>query len=141
VLKNLPEVLGPDLLHLLASLGHGDELAIVDRNYPAWSTGQRVVELRGIDAITAADAILQLLPVDTFVDEPIIRMEVVDAPEEIPDVQREFLELVRRIEGREVGMGSLSRFAFYDRVRTAFGVVVTTEPRPYGCFLVTAGVV
>jgi L-fucose mutarotase len=141
VLKNLPELLGPDLLHLLASLGHGDELAIVDRNYPAWSTGERVVELRGIDVITAADAILQLLPVDTFVDEPIIRMQVVDAPEEVPDVQREFLELVRRVEGRDVAMGSLPRFDFYDRVRSAYGVVVTTESRPYACFLVTAGVV
>src|SRR3954447_9307183 len=141
MLKGIPELLGPDLLHLLASLGHGDELPIVDRNYPAWSTGQRVVELCGVGVLEAADAILQLLPVDTFVAEPITRMEVVDDPDTVPDVQRDFLELVRRIEGRDVGMRSLPRFEFYERVRSAFGVVVTTEARPYGCFLVTTGVV
>src|SRR4051794_6992178 len=141
MLKGLPELLGPEPLHLLASLGHGDELAIVDRNYPAWSTGQRVVEIRGVGVLEAAEAILQLLPVDTFVEEPISRMEVVDDPNTVPEVQREFLDLVRRIEGREVAMGSLPRFEFYERVRSAFGVVVTTEARPYGCFLITTGVV
>ena len=141
MLKGIPELIGPDLLHLLASLGHGDELAIVDRNYPARSTGQRVVELRGVSVLEAGEAILQLLPVDTFVDEPVIRMEAVDDPDNVPDVQRDFLEVVQRVEGRAVKMRSLPRFDFYERVRSAFGVVVTTEARPYGCFLVTTGVV
>ena len=141
MLKGIPPLIGPDLLHLLASLGHGDELAIVDRNYPAWSTGRRVVDLRGTDVLSAAEAILSLLPVDTFVEEPITRMAPVDEPDAIPDVQREFLDLVERIERREIRVASLDRFAFYERVRSAFGVVVTTEARPYGCFLVTTGVV
>jgi L-fucose mutarotase len=141
VLKGIPELIGPELLYVLASMGHGDELAIVDRNYPAASTGRRVIHLRGADVTTAAEAILQLLPVDTFVDEPVIRMEVVGAPDEIPDVQRAFLDAVRRSAGRDVRMGSLPRFDFYERVRSAYAVVATTEARPYGCFLVTTGVV
>jgi L-fucose mutarotase len=141
VLKGIPGLIDPDLLYVLASLGHGDELAIVDRNYPAASTGQRVVYLRGTDVTSAAEAILRLLPLDTFVDEPIMRMEVVGAPDEIPEVQRELLEVASSAEGREIRMGSLNRFAFYDRVRDAYAVVATSESRPYGCFLLTTGVV
>jgi L-fucose mutarotase len=141
VLKGIPELVDPELLCVLASLGHGDELAIVDRNYPAASTGQRVLHLRGVDVTIAAEAILQLLPVDTFVDAPVIRMEVVGNPDEIPDVQRAFLDVVSRATGREVRMGSLPRFDFYERVRGAFAVVATSEARPYGCFLITTGVV
>ena len=141
MLKGIPEIVDPELLHVLACLGHGDEVAIVDRNYPAVSTGRRVVHLRGVDVTTAAEAILQLVPVDTFVDEPVIRMEVVGDPDEMPDVQREFLRIVSRAAGRDVRMGSLSRFEFYERVRSAFAVVATSEARPYGCFLITTGVV
>jgi L-fucose mutarotase len=141
VLKGIPDLIDPELLHTLASLGHGDELAIVDRNYPAASTGRRVHHLRGVDITTAAAAILRLVPVDAFAEEPVIRMEVVDDPGGIPDVQRAFLDIVSRAAGRDVRMGSLPRFEFYERVRTAFAVVATSEARPYGCFLLTTGVV
>ncbi len=141
MLKGIPELIDPELLYILASLGHGDELAIVDRNYPAGSTGQRVVHLKGADVTSAAEAILQLLPLDTFVDEPVTRMEVVGDPSEIPEVQRSFLDVVSRATGREVRMAQLPRSEFYQRVRGAFAVVATSEPRPYGCFLLTTGVV
>lgn len=141
MLKGIPELIDPELLYILASLGHGDELAIVDRNYPAASTGKRVVHLRGVDVTTAAEAILQLLPVDTFVDEPVTRMEVVGSPDDIPEVQRAFLDVVSRASGRDVRMGRLPRSDFYERVRGAFAVVATSESRPYGCFLLTTGVV
>ena len=108
---------------------------------PCASTGQRVAYLRGVDVTTAADAILRLVPVDTFVDEPVIRMEVVGAPDQIPEVQRAFHEVVSRAAGRAVRMGSLPRSEFYERVRGAFAVVATSEARPYGCFLLTTGVV
>jgi L-fucose mutarotase len=141
VLKGVPELIDPELLYILASMGHGDELAIVDRNYPAESTGRRVVYLRGADTTTAAEAILSLLPIDTFVDPPVTRMEVVGDPHEVPDVQRAFLDVVSRSAGRDLTMGSLPRFEFYERVRGAFAVVATSEERPYGCFVVTVGVV
>ena len=80
MLKGLDPLLPPDLLHALAAMGHGDELALVDRNYPATSTSQRLVRLDGADTAAAARAILSLLPLDTFVDEPLLRMEVVGSP-------------------------------------------------------------
>ncbi|MGZ4114074.1 MAG: RbsD/FucU family protein [Actinomycetota bacterium] len=141
MLKGIPEIIEPELLFVLASLGHGDELAIVDRNYPAESTGQRVVYLRGVDVIQAAEAIFRLLPIDTFVEEPIVRMQVVDDPGEVPEVQQAFVQEAVRAEGRSIAIGSLPRFEFYERVRDAFAVVATSESRPYGCFLVTTGVV
>jgi L-fucose mutarotase len=141
VLKGIPEIIDPELLFVLASLGHGDELAIVDRNYPAESTGQRVVYLRGVDVIKAAEAIFRLLPIDSFVEEPIVRMQVVDEPDEVPEVQQAFVQEAVRAEGRSIAVGSLPRFEFYERARDAFAVVATSESRPYGCFLVTTGVV
>jgi L-fucose mutarotase len=122
-------------------MGHGDELAIVDRNFPAMSLGSRVVRLDGADTDKAGRAILSVLPLDTFVDTPVVRMEVTDAPDEIPPVQANFLTLVEEIEQRPIGAASLSRQAFYEKARLAYAVVVTGELRPYGCFILVKGAV
>jgi L-fucose mutarotase len=141
MLKGLDPLLPPDLLHALAAMGHGDELALVDRNYPATSTSQRLIRLDGADTAAAARAILSLLPLDTFVDEPLLRMEVVGSPDEVTTVQRELAGIASEIEGREVAMGSLERFAFYERSRGAFATVITGEDAPYACFLLIKGVI
>ena len=141
MLKGLDPLLPPDLLHALAAMGHGDELALVDRNYPATSTSQRLIRLDGADTAAAARAILSLLPLDTFVDEPLLRMEVVGSPDEVTPVQRELAGIASDHEGREVAMGSLERFAFYERSRGAFATVITGEDAPYACFLLTKGVI
>jgi len=141
VLKGVHPLISADLLYVLASMGHGDELAIVDRNYPAVSRGRRLVRLDGADVIQAAEAILGLFPLDTFVDVPVLRMEVVGAPDELPAVQKEFLAACEASERRAITMGSLPRQQFYLRAHDAFAVVATSEPRPYGCFLITKGVI
>jgi L-fucose mutarotase len=141
VVKGIPELLNADVLYLLAAMGHGNEVAIVDRNYPATSTARRLARLDGVDACAAARAVLALFPLDTFVDQPLIRIEVVGAAAEIPDVQREFLATAEQAEGRRISMGSLSREEFYARSRDAFGVISTSEARPYGCFLLVKGVI
>jgi L-fucose mutarotase len=141
VLKGIPDLLTADVLYLLAAMGHGDELAIVDRNFPATSTAKRLARLDGADACAAARAVLALFPLDTFVEQPLLRMEVVGAAGDIPDVQREFLAEAEKAEERPVSMGSLSRADFYERTRSAFGVISTSEARPYGCFLLVKGVI
>jgi L-fucose mutarotase len=141
VLKGIPDLLNADVLYLLAAMGHGDEVAIVDRNYPATSTARRLARLDGADACAAGRAVLALLPLDTFVDQPLIRMEVVGGSAEIPDVQQNFLDVAEQCEGRPISMGSLSREDFYARCRDAFGVISTSETRPYGCFLLVKGVI
>jgi L-fucose mutarotase len=141
MLKGLDPLLPPDLLHALAAMGHGDELALVDRNYPATSTSQRLIRLDGADTAAAARAILSLFPLDTFVDEPLLRMEVVGSPDEVTPVQQELAGIASELDGREVAMGSLERFAFYERSRGAFATVITGEDAPYACFLLIKGVI
>ncbi len=140
MLKGLDPLLGEDVLYVLAAMGHGDQLALVDRNFPAASMSRRLVRLPGADLVTAARAILSVLPLDTFVDQPVVRMEVVGAPNEVPQVQAEILALCQEAEGRELDMGSLRREDFYARAKESFAVVATSEARPYGCLLFTKGV-
>jgi L-fucose mutarotase len=146
MLKNISSVISPDLLWLLASMGHGDELVLVDRNFPALqvakqtSTG-RLIELAGLNIPQATRAILSLMPLDHFVEEPVTRMLVVDDPERVLEMQKEVLAIAREAEGRELKMGALERFAFYEMACKGAAVVRTSEFRPYGCFLLKMGVI
>lgn len=141
MLKTLSILHTPELLHVLASMGHGDELAIVDCNFPAVSVAQRLVRLDGADLPSALEAILQLMPLDTFVDAPAHRMLQVHAPDDVPNVQQVCQDLINKAEGRTVGLVGVQRSHFYERARKAYAVVYTSERRPYGCILLTKGVI
>jgi L-fucose mutarotase len=141
MLKNLGILHTPELLHVLASMGHGDEIALVDANYPAASTAQRLVRLDGSDLPSAVEACMQLIPLDTFVDEPAIRMMQVHAPDEIPEVQQECQKIIDKAEGKHVALTGITREAFYERSRKAFAIVFTSERRTYGCLLLKKGVI
>jgi L-fucose mutarotase len=141
MLKGLDPLLAPDLLYVLAQMGHGDEIALVDRNFPAVSVAQRLVRLDGCDLATAAKAMLSVLPLDTFVARPLAAMDVVDSPGTVPEVQQEIYDVARNAEGRDIDVERLERFAFYERARQAFAVVATSEARPYGCVLFVKGVI
>jgi L-fucose mutarotase len=140
VLKNVDPLLVPRLLHRLAAMGHGDEIAVVDRNYPAYSAGPEVIELAGVGTTEAVRAILTVLPLDTFVDRPVLHMEPVSGEPVLP-IHREVLELASAAEGRGVAAQRLARHEFYERARSAAAIVATTEDRPYGCFLLVKGVI
>ncbi len=141
MLKGIDPLLHPDLLHALRAMGHGDELAIVDANFPAASMGRRVIRLDGVSATRALEAVLSVLPLDDFVDAPCARMEVVGDPAAVPEICREFQAIVDRVEQRAVALAPLERFAFYARAREAFAVVQTGETRLYGNLLLKKGVV
>ena len=146
MLKGLDPLLGADLLHVLRSMGHGDTLAVVDRNFPAASVAAatltgRLVRLDGADIVATVRAILSLYPIDTFVDPALWRMAVVGAPDEVTEVQREVQAVVDAAEGRSRPLVPLERMTFYDEARKAFAVVATSEVRPYACFLFKKGIV
>jgi L-fucose mutarotase len=141
VLKNIDPLLSADLLGHLAAMGHGDVLAIVDRNFPAGSTAKRLVTLSGVDVTTAARAILTVFPVDTFVEPAVLRMGAVGDEDAVQPVHADLQAVVDEAEGRTVSSAAVERFEFYRRAAEAYLVVATTEDRPYGCFLVTKGVV
>jgi L-fucose mutarotase len=146
MLKGIDPVLSADLLHLLASMGHGDDLVLVDANHPAETvaratTSGRLVRLPGLTMERAARAILTLLPIDDFTDDPVRRMEVVGDATAIPDVQRLVQAEIDQAAGRPLPMVGIERFAFYKAAKAGFGVVQVGDPRPYGCFLMRKGIV
>lgn len=140
MLKILSRLHTPDLLHVLASMGHGDDIALVDAHFPAAATARRLVRLDGADLPAVLDAVLFLLPLDSFVAEPARRMLMVDRPAEIPEVQQACQTLIDQHEGRHLPLAGIERHAFYDCAREAFAIVATGEQRPYGCLLLKKGV-
>ena len=146
MLKGLDPLLSPDLLWVLAAMGHGDDLALVDANHPAERIAQatvsgRIVRLPGLTMARAARAILSVLPIDDFVADPVRRMEVVGEAAAIPAVQGEVQAEIDHAAGRPLTMAGLERFAFYDAAEQAFAIVQVGDARPYGCFLIRKGVI
>lgn len=141
MLIGLDPILSPDLLHILRAMGHGDEIAIVDANFPAESTAERLVRLDGVDATRALRAILTLLPLDTFVEHPANTMQVVGDPEAVPEAVADFQTSVNELADHPTKLGSIERFGFYERAEKCFAIVQTGERRLYGNIILTKGVV
>ncbi len=147
MLKSLDPLLSADLLYALRAMGHGDEIVVCDTNFPAESVARhthvgRVIRLDGISAARATEAILSVMPLDSFVEDRANRMEIVGAPDEVPDVQAEVQTAIDASGDPAAGpMTTIERFAFYERAKKAFAVVATGERRFYGCFVFTKGVV
>jgi len=140
VLKNIPPLLGPDLLGILRAMGHGDEIAIVDANYPADAAGPALVRLDGISATDILEAVLSLMPLDDFVDEAAIVMQVVGDAGARPPVVTEFDAIVKKHEPA-MKVSSLERFAFYERVKAGYAIVQSGERRLYGNILLKKGII
>ena len=146
MLKSINPLLNADVLYALRAMGHGDDLVICDTNFPADSVARETVlgELLRIDNVSAAEAaraILSVMPLDSFVDQPALRMEIVGSPDQLPDVQNEVQAEIDAAEGRSWPMGSVERFDFYERARNAYCVIQTGERRFYGCFILKKGVI
>ena len=146
MLKRIPAFMDAELLWVLAAMGHGDELAVVDRNFPACSVAAdtvtgKLITLGGLDAPTAIGGILELMPLDSFVEAPVSWMDPADRPGTVLDVHSDVLEVCRQAEGRDVGYAVIERLQFYVRAKQSFAVVQNSENRPYGCFILKKGVV
>lgn len=140
MLKNIPPILGPELLYTLRAMGHGDEIAIVDANYPGDSAGPTLIRMDGLTASEVLDAVLTLMPLDTFVDEQAIGMEVVGDPKKREQTHKDFDKIVKKHEP-EMKLTLVERFAFYDRVEGAYAIVQTGERRLYGNVLLKKGII
>ena len=141
MLKGLDPLLSADLLYVLRAMGHGDDLVIADANFPGVTMARRLVRLDGVSAPRALQAILTVLPIDDFVDDPCLRIEVVGDPAAVPEVCVEFQQVLDAATANSVRLAEVDRFAFYDRARQAFAVVQTGETRLYGDVLVKKGVI
>jgi L-fucose mutarotase len=146
MLKGLDNRLNAEVLYALRAMGHGDTLVIADTNFPSDSIARQTVvgELLRMDNLTCAqavEAVLSVLPLDTFVDDFAGRMEVVGDPSRIEPVQAEVQAAIDAAEGRPRPMISIERFDFYERAKGAYAVIQTGERRFYGCFILRKGVI
>jgi L-fucose mutarotase len=145
MLKTIDPLLNADVLHALRLMGHGDELIICDTNFPAASVAAETVygHLLSVDADAARTvrAVLSQVPLDTFVDHPALRMEVVGKPDELLPVHVEVQKEIDHAEGGKFKLAGVERFAFYERAKKAYCVIQSHERRFYGCFIFKMGVV
>ena len=144
MLKGIDPLLNADVLRVLRAMGHGDDLIITDTNFPSDSVSRQTVygSLLRID-VSAADvvqAVLSVMPIDTFVDDAAARMEVVDEPKTILPVMTEVQDKVSAVDGPN-RMLPIERFSFYDRAKNAYAIIQTGERRFYGCFAFRKGVI
>ncbi len=146
MLKGIDNRLNAEVLATLRAMGHGDVLIVADTNFPSDSVARatvtgRLLRMENLSSAQAMQAILSVLPLDTFVDDFAGRMEVVGKPLEIPPVQAEVQATIDAAEGRPRPMIGVERFAFYDMARAAYAVIQTGERRFYGCFMLRKGVI
>lgn len=146
MLKNIDPALNAEVLYALRAMGHGDTLVVSDTNFPSDSIARQTQlgELLRIDNVSSAraiEAILSVLPLDTALQPSAGRMEIMDAPDEIPPVQQEVQTVVDQAEGQSAPLYGIERFAFYEEAKKAYCVITTGENRFYGCFLFTKGAV
>ena len=146
MLKTIDPLLNADLLWVLAAMGHGDDLALVDANHPADTVASHCIVKKPLrvgatSMAEVARAILTVFPLDDFTDDPVRRMEVVGAPAEVPLIQREVQSVIDAVQGHASPMVGIERYAFYDAAKKSFAVVQVNDARPYGCFLFRKGVI
>jgi L-fucose mutarotase len=146
MLKNIDPVISAELLHVLMLMGHGDDLVICDVNHPAATVARQtthgsLINLSGCSIPQATRAILSLMPLDTFVAQPVMRMKVVGDPDAQMPIFAQMQEVLDQSEGRPVAMGAHDRFDFYAAAKTSFAIVRTSDPGPYGCFILRKGVI
>ncbi len=139
MLKGISALLSPELLKILAEMGHGDDIAIVDANFPAARLAHRLVRAEGTGATEMLRAVLTLLPIDRSTTDPVRTMQRIDSSE-TPAIVTEFLSLLREAD-QSIRCNEIERTRFYDAAAHAFAIVITGERRLYGNILLRKGVI
>ncbi len=139
MLKGIPNIISPELLKILDEMGHGDEIVIGDGNFPAASNAQRLIRCDGHNVPELIDAILQLFPLDTYVESPVMLMQTGEN-DPTPPIWAEYQAICDKYNGA-TKMSEIERFAFYDRAKTAYAIVATSEMALYANIILKKGVV
>lgn len=141
MLKNIPKILSPEFVKILMEMGHGDEIVIADGNFPAEAIGKRVVRCDGHGVPELLDAVMQLFPLDTYTDKPVMLMEVVKGDPVVPTIWEDYKKIISKYEPENCRIEMIERFAFYERAKTAYAVVATGEEAIYANIILKKGVV
>ena len=141
MLKGISPVISPELIKILMEMGHGDEIVIADGNFPAAANAQRLVRCDGIGGSALLDAILKLLPLDTYVERPAALMAVVTGDPYKPTIWDEYRNIVHQNDTKFVDFEYVERYVFYERARKAFAIVASSEKALYANIILKKGVV
>jgi len=139
MLKGVSPCLSPELLKVLAEMGHGDEIVLADAHFPGHSVNPRTLRADGVPTVQLLDGILRLFELDSY-DTPIVMMQAVDGDALDPSVEREYMTAIRAHAPGAPDPVRLDRFAFYEHSRRAYALVMTGETRKYGNVLLKKGV-
>ena len=142
MLKGIPKILSPELLKVLCEMGHSDRLVIADGNFPAESMGKDAIVIRmdGHGTSEILEAVLQLFPLDTYVDAPVTLMQVVPGDNVDPVIWKDYEKVIRKHES-DKKIENIGRFEFYDRAKKCYAVVATGESALYANIILKKGVV
>lgn len=140
MLKGINKLLSPELLKVLAEMGHGDEIVIADGNFPAENYGKRVIRADGHGGVEMLDAILSVIPLDTYAKENFVLMQVVPGDPVKPEIWNEYRRVASGTDPN-VKEGQLERFAFYERAKGAYAIVATGEGAIYANIILKKGVI
>ena len=140
MLKGIPDIISPELLKILDEMGHGDEIVIGDGNFPAASNAKRLVRLDGHGVPEILEAILKLVPLDPYVDSPVMLMQVTPGDDTDPIIWKDYERIVKEQSG-DFKMSEIERFTFYERARDAYAIVATGETALYANIILKNGVV
>jgi L-fucose mutarotase len=140
MLKGISPLISPELLSVMASMGHGDELILADAHFPAHSLNSKVLRCDGLRIPDLLAAILPLLELDSYVPDPLVMMAAVQGDSLDPDVEKDYLKSIRITNPQVQGIHRIDRFDFYDRAKKAFAIVMTGETAKYGNIILKKGV-
>ena len=142
MLKNIDPIITAPLLTALKEMGHGDEIVIVDTNFPAYANAStfEVIHMPGLSATRVLKAVLSLMPLDTFVDKPAATMKPGD-PKDASAIFGEFQAECDAAEGRKVSIEAVERFAFYERAKASYAIIHSGERRLYGNIILKKGII
>lgn len=142
MLKGIPKIVSPELIKVLCEMGHGDEIVIADGNFPSENFGQRVIRADGIGGTEMLDACLQLIPLDTYSDPNFILMQLMDCDKgRINPVIWEEYKKVAEKHDKNLKVGNIDRFEFYERAKNAYAVIATGEAAVYANIILKKGVI
>jgi L-fucose mutarotase len=140
MLKNIPPIISPELMKILLEMGHGDEIVLADGNFPAASVAQRLVRCDGHGVPELLEAVLQLFPLDIYVDRPVALMSVVPGDKTKPTIWEQYRAIVKASGEQFSDFEFVERFAFYERAKKAYAVVATSEKALYANVILKKGV-
>lgn len=142
MLKGISKIVSPELIKVLCEMGHGDEIVIADGNFPSESLGRRVIRADGIGGAAMLDAVLSLIPLDTYSDPNFILMELMDCDKGRidPVIWQTYQEIAGK-QDKNLKVGYIDRFEFYRRAQNAYAVIATGEEAVYANILIKKGVV